>query len=164
MAGKRRLNLEACRTALMLKNIFFVSFIAMICSCASLTKEFLKDPDVQVTNVEVAQVNLQDLTLLVKMKIKNPNAMALSLGKVTYALQFSGQKVTEGFFDKGVEIPAAGEGEVILPLKFSYNSVNSLIEGFMKKSLTKEYELNGTAQFGLFSIPFRQKGELKIEK
>ena len=164
MARQRRFDLEAVRSTLVLQKLFLFLFAVLMSSCAALTKELLKDPEVKVLNVEVTKASLQDLTLQVKMNIKNPNPIALSLGKVSYALQFSGQKVTEGVFDDGIEIPAGGEGQVTLPLKLAYNSVGSLIEGFMKKTLTKEYELSGTAQFGLFSIPFRQKGELQIDK
>lgn len=147
----------------MIKNLLLAAAFVLISSCSSLTKDLLKDPEVNITNVALESVSAKDLLIHLKLNIKNPNPIPISLSKVSYALQFSGKKVTEGIFDQGIKIPASGEGDVTVPLKFEYNAIGGLIDGFFKKTLTKDYELNGSAQFGIFSIPFTQKGELKIK-
>lgn len=129
-----------------------------------LTNELLKNPEVQLSQVEVTGISLKDISMNLKLKVNNPNPIPLSLDKVSYSVQFSGQKVTEGTFDKGIQIPAAGEGELIVPLKFEYNSLGSLVDGFLQKSLTKEYEVAGAATLGIFSIPFSKKGEITLDK
>lgn len=132
--------------------------------CASLTGEILKDPEVQLTTVEITNVSLKDVSLNLKLSVNNPNPIPLNLKSVNYSLQFSGIKVTEGVFDKGIDIPAVGVGELIIPLKFEYNAIGSLIDGFMKKNLTRAYEISGSANLGLFSIPFAKKGEVDLGK
>ena len=148
-----------------LNKILLVSFFAFfISSCAMLTQDLLKDPEVSIANFEMTNITLKDISINLKLNIKNPNPIPLNLGKVNYALNFSGKKVTEGVFDKGIDIPATGNGEVVIPLKFEYNAIGSLLDGFIKKTITKDYELNGTAQFGIFSIPFNKKGEIQLDK
>lgn len=144
--------------------LFLVVFpFLALSSCTLLTKDLLKDPEVKIMNVAVENVGLKDILIHLKLNIKNPNGIAIKLTKINYALQFSGKKVTEGVFDKGFEVPANGESDVVVPLNFEYNALGGLIDGLMKKSLSKDYELNGAAQVGIFSIPFTKKGEIKLK-
>lgn len=117
-----------------------------------------------MTDFQVTNVTLEDVAISVKMNIKNPNPLPLKLDQVTYALKFSGEQVTEGTFDQGVNIPASGENDVTVPFKFKYSSVGNLISSLLKNTFTKEYEINGSAKLGIFSIPFSQKGEVKFHQ
>lgn len=136
----------------------------LLSSCAYLTKDLLKDPEVNVIDFKVTNVTLEDVSVAVKMNIKNPNAIPLKLDEVSYALKFSGNDVTEGNFKDGVSIPASGQNDVTVPLKFKYSSVGSVISSLFKNTFTKEYEIAGTAKLGIFSIPFNKKGEVKFTK
>ncbi|WP_374075710.1 LEA type 2 family protein [Bdellovibrio bacteriovorus] len=147
----------------MKKSIYFLIFVlTVMVSCSSLTKNLLKDPEVSVVGLNVSEVTGQDALVNVKLNVKNPNPVPLRLGKVTYSLTVSGQDVTEGEFKDGIDIPSQGENAVVIPLRFKYNTVGNLVSGILKGTLSKEYELKGSAQMGLFSIPFTQKGELEF--
>ncbi len=147
----------------MSKILLLVLIPLLMTACTSLTKDLVKDPEVKIMDVDVEKVGLKDVLINLKLNIKNPNAVAIKLSKINYALQFSGKKVTEGVFDKGFEVPANGASDVVVPLNFEYNALSGLLDGLMKKSLSKDYELNGSAQVGIFSIPFTKKGELKLK-
>ena len=145
---------------------FFLSVCSVVifCGCSSLTKDLLKDPEVKVIEFKVTNVTLEDVAIAVQMNIKNPNPIPLKLDSVTYALKFSGEQVTEGIFDQGISVPASGENNVTVPFKFKYSSVGNLITSLFNNTFTKEYELDGSAKLGIFSIPFNQKGEVKFNK
>lgn len=98
------------------------------------------------------------------MNVKNPNSVALSLDKVAYELNFSGEKVTEGVFSDGLNVPALGESSVTIPFNFKFNSIGNILTGIINKTLTKEYELKGHAKLGIFSVPFSKKGEVNLKK
>ncbi len=138
--------------------------IGFFSSCAQLTKNLLKDPEVTVADFKLTGMTAQDVSVDVNLNVKNPNSIPLNLDEVTYALNFSGQQVTEGNFNKGIQIPASGEGKLTVPLKFKFNSVGNIISGLINRSLTKEYELTGSAKLGIFSIPFSKKGEINLTK
>lgn len=148
--------MEICRRAIILV------LSLHIFSCSSFEK--LKDPEVKVTGVNVTDVGAQDLSVDLKLNIKNPNARTFSIGKIVYGLSLSGQAVTEGTYDKGIELPAEGATDVTVPLKFKYASLNAIVNNFLNKTLTKDYILTGTVDFGPLSIPFNQKGTLKLGK
>jgi LEA14-like dessication related protein len=143
------------------KNLVLSFFTSVIFSCSTLT---LKDPQVEVTRVDVANVSAKDMTLNLKLKVDNPNSIPLNLDKVTYALKFAGNAVTEGTVDQKVIVPANGVGEVVIPLKFQYQMLDSLLGALLNKSATKNYELNGSAQLGILSIPFSKKGEVNLQQ
>lgn len=139
--------------------------ILMLSSCAYMNQGLnLKDPEVVVTDFNVTDVGVEDVAVNLLLNIKNPNQVALKLDEVSYALNFSGNSVTEGVFNKGINIPAAGEGKLVIPLKFKYGSVGNILSSIMKNTYSKDYELNGTAKFGIFSIPFRKTGEVQFTK
>lgn len=133
-------------------------------SCSSLTEKLLKDPEVKVIDVKVTDISAKDLSLDLKLNINNPNARSFNIGKIVYGLSLSGDQVTEGVYDKGIEVPAEGATDVVVPLKFKYSSLQTLVSNLLKKSLTKDYELTGTVDVGIFSIPFKQKGTLELGK
>lgn len=147
-----------------MKLFFAVVATLFLSSCAYLTKDLLKDPEVKVIDFNITNVTLEDVSINVKMNIKNPNPIPINLDQVTYALKFSGKDVTEGTFTDGVKVPASGENNVTVPLKFKYSSLNSLVSSLLSNTFTKEYEINGSAKMGIFNIPFSDKGEVKFNK
>ena len=138
--------------------------IGFLTGCESLTKSFLKDPEVTVLNVDVTDITLSEIMLSVNLNVKNPNSIPLRLDRVTYQFNISGDTVTEGTMTEGLQVPAAGENNLRLPLKFKFSTVAGILQGLMQNSLTKEYELKGSAQLGIFSIPFSKRGEVQLKK
>jgi LEA14-like dessication related protein len=143
--------------------IFVVSTVFLF-SCASLTEGLLKDPEVKVVDFTLQDISIEDVALNLKVNVNNPNPIPLNLDQINYELKFSGEKVTEGIFSKGISIPASGSNEVMIPLKFKYSSVGNILAGIFKNSYSREYELSGSAKLGIISVPFTKKGELSLRK
>lgn len=132
--------------------------------CASWTGKILKDPEVLLNHVEVSDISTKDISLNLRLIVKNPNSIPLKLNEINYSLRVADRMVTEGQVEKGINIPASGEGEVVVPLKFQYSTVGSIFEGLMKRTLTRDYEITGSAKVGIFSIPFAKKGEINFDE
>lgn len=148
-----------------LHTIFIFLFsVFLLSGCESLTKGLLKDPEVTILNVDVTAISFSDISLSVKMNIRNPNVVALNLDRVTYELNVSGDNVTEGTLNEGIKIPASGQSNLTIPMKFKLTSVANALQGMLDGSFTKQYELKGHAQFGIFSIPFSKKGEVHLKR
>jgi LEA14-like dessication related protein len=144
--------------------IFFLMTGWLMMSACSSFNGLVKDPVVHVTEFKLANVSSEGVSIDLGLNVQNPNSVPLKLDAVNYALNISGEKVTEGTFDKGVNIPAGGEGTVYIPLKFQFTSVGNLLSGLMDRSLTKDYELTGSAKLGYISVPFVQKGTINLNK
>lgn len=144
--------------------IFLFTVTSLLASCSTLTKKLIKDPEVKVVGVSFKEMTTEDMVVDLKLNVYNPNALSLDLKKVTYGLSFSGQRVTQGQSEQNIPIKAHANNEVVIPLKFKYNALVSLVKGFFTNTLTKNYELNGTVEVGILSIPFQKQGELEIGK
>ncbi len=144
--------------------IILLMSVGFFSGCESLTKSLLKDPEVSVLNVGVTDFNFSEVTLAVLMNIKNPNPVPINLSKVDYELNVAGDMVTEGTLNEGIQVPATGENQLTLPLKFKFKSITNVLQGLLNASITKNYELKGSAQLGIFSIPFSKKGEVILKK
>lgn len=142
---------------------FLVSLFLLLSGCSSLTKDLLKNPEVKVTQVTVQNISAESLTVGLKLNVQNPNPIPLRVDQIDYDLKISGEAVTAGKIDQKIEIPSSGSNEFVVPLTFKYNALGNILTGLIKKTLTKEYEISGKAQLGFISIPFSQKGELKIK-
>lgn len=142
--------------------LFGLGVVIYCGACSSLTKDLLKDPEVEVVSVGLDEVTASAISLRLKLNVKNPNAIPLNIERVTYALNFDGEKVTDGTVKDGIKIPASGENTVEIPLTFGFNSVGNVVKGLFTKEYTKPYKLSGTAQIGIFAIPFNKEGELKL--
>jgi LEA14-like dessication related protein len=146
-----------------MKSIYLV-FLICFTSCAQLTQSLLKDPEVKFLNTEVAKVTAEDISLNIKLNISNPNAVPLNVGKIKYQFSFSESSVTEGVFDKGINVPATGNSDVVVPLTVKFNSIGNLIQKFLKKTVTEDYQIKGTVDLGFISIPFSKQGKIDIKK
>jgi LEA14-like dessication related protein len=98
------------------------------------------------------------------LNVKNPNSIPINIDSVSYVLNFSGEKVTDGTLDKAIRLSAGGESQVSVPLKFKFNSIGNLLSGLFNNSKSRQYELTGFVKLGLFSIPFEKKGEVSLSK
>ena len=125
------------RTATLVAVLFFSS-------CAQLTKDLLKDPEVKIVDLAVSKVTAESISVNLKLNVNNPNPMPLKLGQVGYNLKLSGMQVTEGIFDQGIDIPASGANDVIIPLTFKYNAVESLVNSFLKKTFSIICQVHGS--------------------
>lgn len=146
------------------RSIILLIFLSVnILSCSTLTGDLIKDPVLSVNSLNVTQVSLQDISMNLVLNVDNPNPVPLNLTQVAYTLIFSNEKVTEGIFENGVNIPASGSSNIVVPLKFQYNTIGNLLNGVLNNKLTKDYELSGSVKMGIFNIPFSKKGEIKLD-
>ncbi len=171
MDWKRRFSLEINRTAKLVfmnsKIFIFQSLffgIVFLSSCAELTKNLLKDPEVKILDLQVPQATSENVQLNLKLNIFNPNAIPLKVGKISYQFNFSDAPVTEGLFEQGIDIPAFGSNNVTIPLNIKFNSIGNLVQKFLKKSLTQDYNLKGTVDVGFITIPFSKQGQIDLAK
>lgn len=141
--------------------IFFLVFA--ISGCASLTGKILKDPEVFLNGVEVTDFSVKSISLNLRLIVRNPNSIPLKLNQINYSLKVANQLVSEGLFENGINVPAQGEGEVVVPLKLKFQTLGAIFDGLVSRSLNRDYEVKGSANIGIFSIPFSKKGEIKFE-
>ena len=130
--------------------------------CALLNRN-LKDPEVKFMDLSISQMAADTVDLDLKLSVKNPNDVEIKVSKITYGLTLAGQPMTNGIFAKEARVGAHETQEVIVPLKFKYSTIANIVTSLLNKNLSKTYELKGAVDLGWLSIPFTQKGEIKLQ-
>lgn len=139
----------------------FLAFLVFgLFGCSLLNKDIAK-PEAKVLSVAVQDVTAQALELVFDVHLANPNPFKLEVDSLDYMVEISGRKLTEGRMDSGIQLPAAGEVVLKVPLKLQLSELFSSVEElFLKRKAN--YKVTGAANIGLFDIPFSRSGELKL--
>ncbi len=93
-----------------------VGTTAALTGCSLLQSTQLQAPEVQVRNVQIGRLDLSGLELLVDLRLRNPNDLALPVTGVEYNLMLQGVKVADGRQAQSVTLPALGETDLRLGL------------------------------------------------
>ncbi len=132
----------------------------MLSACAAL-KEQIKEPGVSVQELKVRAVSLTGMELDFILGIDNPNPIGIVMSGLSYRLALENRPLFEGKTQERVKVAANGSSRVTLPFTLAYADLASGFDAIVnKKSLP--YQLSGDIDLGLFSLPYRHSGELKL--
>jgi LEA14-like dessication related protein len=142
------------------------SLIAMVClltaGCASL-QNLVEQPTVEVAAVRLDNLSLSAATLLVDLKVDNPNPIGANLRSISYDLEINNKNILNGTSEQGIKLPVSGTRVVEVPLQVNYFELyDTVSELFAHQSVA--YDLTGSVGIGPFDIPFRTDGQLPIPK
>ena len=140
---------------------------AVASGCASFGRKIEK-PKVQLHSIGLKKAEDQGATLLVGIKVENPNAFELRVDRLRYEAELEGRTVAAGILDKSVGVPAKGKSVVEIPVSVNYGALFGSLIDFMSRlgqnEKTTRYRVKGSVHFGLLEIPFDEQGELKLEQ
>ena len=142
--------------------IICVTACLALAGCASL-QDIVQKPTVEVADVRLANLSLSAATLLVDLKIDNPNPVGVDVRAVDYNLKINNKSFIKGTADQGIQLPGSGSENVELPLQVNYFDLyDTALELFTNESVA--YDLSGSVGIGPFTIPFHTAGQLPIPK
>ena len=150
-----------------ISNFKFVGIFLLVAlgasSCSFFLKQVVEKPKVEFEHVDLKDVNGNGATVLVGLKIENPNSFSLHVDSVRYTLEIKGKPLTSSTIDKPVEVPGKGSAFVEIPVPVKFADLFSSVLDFLQNGAT-QYRVSGDAKVGSFSIPFDKTGELKLKK
>jgi LEA14-like dessication related protein len=156
------------RRSAALKTALLCALLATASACEHLREAIglgPRRPKVQLVDLQVARASKQALDLAVSLRVTNPNDFALRLDKLRYTAQAAGLKVAAGEAGERVEVPAAGEAVVKLPLAVDPNAALSLLHQLLTRPDEIYLELEATADFltpvGAMEVGFTDKRPLR---
>ena len=107
--------------------VFFASLLSGGCA------PHFERPDVAVVGVELKSLQLLEQQFVVRVRVKNPNALSIPLEGLSYKLSLNGEDFAHGDSDESVTVPAHGEATVGLPVTTSLHSgVPKLLQQFRR--------------------------------
>lgn len=146
-----------------MKNAMLSIIITTLLSgCAFLKKRYAQEPEINLQNVYLQEVQPFSATMMIVLSVKNPNKIDLKVDEVNYEVQLNNQEFAKSKLDKKTVIPAGETKLVEIPLPINYlkalNGVGKILSGE-----DVSYIVSGTAKVSGFSIPFNDKGKLNLE-
>ncbi len=139
-----------------------LSFL-LLAGCSSLGGIKLEKPNVTLAGLSVAQMDLFEQRYLVKLRIQNPNDVALPIKGMNFNLDINDKQFARGVTSKAVSIPALGEGvvevEVVSSIMRIMDQLRALEAGRLEGL---NYALTGNLILSKLvpKLPFEAKGEL----
>lgn len=141
--------------------ILGLSLVALLLSACATLKEVIKEPEVAVEDMQIKAVSLSDMQLDFILGVKNPNPVGISLSGLSYKFDVDGKSLFSGDSREKLKVGANDSGRLTLPLTLNYEQILGGVEGLLQRD-TIAYDLSGKLNFGLFSIPYSKRGEIKL--
>lgn len=143
--------------------LLFVSLLLSLSACALLTP---RDPlNVQVAGIEPLPGEGLELRMLVKLRVQNPNDIALDYNGVALELEVNGRRLASGVSADQGSVPRFGESLLQVPVTVSAFSAARQAFGLTERFGQDEvpYVLRGKLAGGLFGTQrFVEKGTLNL--
>lgn len=138
--------------------------------CAALLdvlRATVQEPTLTFQSVALTDVSLTGLTLDTAWRLDNPNAVAISLASIEYALSVENAPVISGSPAQGLQIPAQGSTVLHFPATVTFQSVGILVQTFASKD-TATYKVGGAigvqTPIGVLKLPLEKQGTFEVPK
>jgi len=137
--------------------------VLSLAGCAALSP---RDPlNVQVAGIQPLPGEGLELRMAVKLRVQNPNDMALDYNGVALDLEINGRRLASGVSDERGSVPRFGETVLTVPVTISAFSAARQALGLAEHVGMEEvpYVLRGKLAGGLFGTQrFVEKGTLDL--
>jgi LEA14-like dessication related protein len=141
-------------------------FVLALALAGCALRPHFETPQLSLIGVQVVSSELWQQRLKVRLRVQNPNAVALSVTGIEYTLDIAGQQVASGVSDASFVVPALGEAQ--FDTNLTTNMVGALLQlvGRGPDSLANgvDYRLTGKISLAsgwLRSVPFDERGNFK---
>jgi len=141
--------------------------LVVVAGCGS---SLFKQPQVTLDGVQLGGLGLRGGTLLVNLRVVNPNGFALNANRLNYALAINDSDelgdttwvdFAEGIYDRPFSVGGHETATVQIPVEFSYNGAGSAI-GSIVRTGTFGYRASGAVdvrtRLGTYTVPFQKRG------
>lgn len=131
------------------------------------TLPVVKPPTIDLSSVSLQRTTLLDQHLLLKMKVNNPNSFGLLINALEYDVVMNGRRWAQGKTDKKIEVRAAGDSEIALPVSVDILSAGAALADIISSRKPVTYAIKGSAdigsslpEFSRVKLPFNRTGTI----
>jgi LEA14-like dessication related protein len=139
--------------------------------CAS---NLYEQPEVTLQNVQLGSLGLRGGTLLVNLKVVNPNRFALNANSLRYDLRIGDNRqpndttwidFATGLYDQPFSVAGRDSATVAIPVEFTYSGLGGAAATILRTG-TFDYSARGTVDvrtpIGPYTVPFQRRGSVSM--
>lgn len=139
--------------------------LMLLAGCAGLGTQ-LETPEITFVGIRAVEASLFEQKLEVRLRVQNPNTMALPVNGLDVDMELAGEPFATGVSAREFVVPAHGEAEFDMIVTANAATALLKIAGGDRKSREEiGYRLKGrlSTKLGLLrSIPFEESGTLPL--
>lgn len=143
--------------------------VAVLLNCASVQQLIkIQKPAVSLDELRLTSLTFTDAGLELRLKISNPNQLAVTLAGFDYELLLNGSSFIKGKRDTTQTIRASGDTFLSIPFILNFRNVYQTVQGLKNRDSTG-YQVKCGLLFelpilGQTRIPFNTDGSLPLPK
>lgn len=149
----------------LVRTSFLLLSIALLSACSSLS-QLVEAPKVSLANVSLLQANLLEQRYRLTLRVQNPNAVAIPISGINYAVKLAGVDFASGLTPNSFNIPANGEDLVTVDVSTNLiDSARQIFNVLRSRPENIDYQLSGDVKVDLpfvKSLPFSRTGQVNL--
>ena len=146
----------------MKKILLFITLLfslTTLTSCSSGIKGVVEPPKISVYGVRMGNLSFTEGNMIIALRVKNPNAFSIPLRGMDYGLSINNIKIASGNVQKNLTISGHEDRIIEIPVTFKPTILIQAVPDLIRsRQLT--YDLSGSTQFPLLTIPFKRVGRV----
>lgn len=146
--------------------LFFATGFLLLSSGCSTLMASVEPPQLALSNVQMLSSTLLEQRYRLTLRVNNPNAVALPISGMSYAVKFAGVDFASGVTPNAFRIPARGEHLVDIDVSTNLlRSAQQLVAILRANPDSLDYELTGSVDVDLpliGAIPFSKSGVVSL--
>jgi len=126
-----------------MKTILKITTLIVICyltSCSQL-KNIVAEPTFKAQSFEISKISFEDMDLLFKVRIDNPNSFSIPFPNIDWNLAVNNSQFLSNTLTKNTTIAAKGSTVVDIPIKVNYQNLYNVIKSLANVS-ESTYKMN----------------------
>jgi LEA14-like dessication related protein len=133
-----------------------------------------QQPQVTLQNIQLGSLGLRGGTMLVNIKVVNPNRFALQANTLNYDLRISDTRepgdtawidFASGRYDQPFSVGARDSATVQIPVEFTYGGLGGATATVLRTGMF-DYSARGTVDvrtpIGPYTVPFQRRGSVSV--
>lgn len=124
-------------------------------------------PKLTYESFQPTELDLEGVTLALRYRVDNPNAVGLKLANLDYKVEVDGRQAVAGAMQSGLQIPARGSAPLDIPLRVRYADVPGLLQTLFTRD-ELPFHVAGNAgvstPLGVIGLPFSYTGKVSTPK
>ncbi len=144
--------------------VLIAAALAMAAACSMLEPKFVP-PQLSIVSVQLERSDLFAQHLKVRMRVDNPNDVALPVEGLDYTLDVAGEEAAQGVSSASFTVPAHGEAD--FDMDVTANLAGTLLRLLSRRSSSDQvdYHIIGKVRLShglLRSVPFEKRGTFAL--
>jgi LEA14-like dessication related protein len=136
-----------------------ITLLLSLTACSNGIKGVVETPEISVYGVRMGNLSFTEGSMIIALRVKNPNAFSIPLRGLDYGLSVNNIKIATGSVTKNMSITGHEDRIIEIPVIFKPSTLIQAVPNLIREQKLT-YDLSGTTQFPFINIPFKRVGRV----